>query len=333
MLWSVHYAIRAGGPARACQDRILPNASAGTPCAVHAYFLLTFTAICFGANTTLAKLAVGEVSPMVVVALRWLLVVLLLVPFNARTWAQDWPILKPRLGYLLLMGAVGLSAFTGVFFIATHHTTAINMGIIGGTLPVFVLVGALLVYRTPIRNVQLVGACVTIVGVAVVASTGDFDRLLQVRLNKGDMLIFLAAVLYAGYTLGLRKQPAATAIGLFTVLASAAFLTTLPMVAAQAWLGLFQAPTLRGWAVIVVSAVFPTLLAQMTFLRGVEIIGPGRAGVFINLVPVFGAVFAVLYLGEAFRTFHGIALVLVLGGIWIAERAVKAAPAQSISKA
>lgn len=96
---------------------------------------------------------------MAVVALRWLLVVLLLVTFNAKTLVRDWPNLRPHLGFLFAMGALGFAVFNGLFFIAAHHTTAINMGIITGMMPVFVLVGALILYRTPVRKLQWLGAC------------------------------------------------------------------------------------------------------------------------------------------------------------------------------
>jgi len=292
----------------------------GTRSTLRAYLFLIFTSICFGANTTFAKLAVGEVSPMVVVSLRWLLVVLLLVAFNTRTLARDWPNLRPHLGFLFAMGALGFAAFNGLFYIAAHHTSAINMGIIAGMMPVFVLVGALMAYRTPVRKLQWVGAGVTLAGVAVVASAGDAERLLRLGLNNGDMLVVLATLLYAGYTVGLRRRPASTALGLFTVLAASAFLASLPMVVVEAWLGEFQAPTPRGWSVVALVALFPSFIAQVMFIRGVEIIGPGRAGIFINLVPVFGALIAVTYLGEEFHAYHVLALALVLGGIWLAER-------------
>ena len=226
-----------------------PGADARARTAVHAYLCLTFTSICFGANTTFAKLVVGEVSPMMVVALRWLLVVALLLAFNWKALVRDWPNLKPHLGFLFLMGALGFAAFNGLFYIAAHHTTAVNMGIIQAVLPVFVLVGALLVYRAPARGLQWVGAGVTLAGVAVVVSAGDMERLVRLRFNAGDLLVVLAALLYAGYTVGLLRRPASTALGLFTVLAASAFLASVPMVAVEAWLGEFQAPTLRGWAV------------------------------------------------------------------------------------
>lgn len=287
---------------------------------LQAYLFLVFTAVCFGANTTLAKLAVGEASPMAVVALRWPIVVLLLVAFNSKTLRADWPNLKPHLGFLFAMGALGYAAFNGLFYIAAHHTTAINMGIISGMLPVFVLVGALLAYKTPVCKLQWLGASITLAGVALVASTGNPLRLFQLDINNGDILVILATVLYAGYTVGLQRRPTSTAVGLFTVLAASAMIVSLPMVAVEALLGEFQAPTIKGWGVIVSVAVFPSLLAQMAFIKGVTIIGPGRAGIFVNLVPVFGSVIAVVYLGENFHAYHGLALALVLAGIWVAER-------------
>jgi drug/metabolite transporter (DMT)-like permease len=186
-------------------------------------------------------------------------------------------------------------------------------------LPVFVLLGALLAYRTPVQKLQWVGVGLSLVGVIVIASAGEVASLLHFRLNDGDLLVVVATLLYAGYTLGLRRRPESSAIGLFTVLAASAFLASWPMVAVEAWLGEFQVPTLRGWVLVGLVALFPSFLAQIMFIRGVEIIGPGRAGIFVNLMPVFAAAIAVIYLGEQFHLYHGIALALVLGGIWLAE--------------
>jgi drug/metabolite transporter (DMT)-like permease len=288
-----------------------------------AYLFLSFTAICFGANTTLAKLAVGEVSPMMVVTLRWLLVVVLLLVFNWKNLRRDWPVLKPRLGFLFTLGALGFAAFNALFYVAAYDTTAINMGIISGMLPVFILVGALITYGTPVRKLQWIGVAITLTGVGVVASAGEFNRLLELRLNRGDIFVVIASLLYAGYTVALQKRPICSVFSLFTVLGVAAFLVSLPMLAVEVWIGEFQAPTSQGWVVIILVALFPSLLAQTAFMRGVEIIGPGRAGIFINLAPVIGTIFAVLYLGEQFHAYHGLALMLVLGGIWLAERGSK----------
>lgn len=181
------------------------------------------TALCFGANTTFAKIVVGEVSPMLVVCLRWFVVVLLLLLFNRRALYKDWHAIKPHLGYLLVMGALGLASFNGMFYLAAHYTSAINLGIISGMIPVFVLLGGMLAYRTSPHLRQWLGVAITLLGVVVVAAAGSLVRLLTLQLNYGDILVVVATLLYAGYTLGLRRRPDCSGLSLFTVLAALRF--------------------------------------------------------------------------------------------------------------
>jgi drug/metabolite transporter (DMT)-like permease len=111
------------------------------------------------------------------------------------------------------------------------------------------------------------------------------------------------------------------AIAFFTLLALISAVTSVPLLILEAATTGLQMPTLQGWLVTLFVAIFPSCLAQIFFLRGVDMIGPGRAGVFVNLVPVFAAILAVLLLNEPFAPFHAVALVLVIGGIWLAQRA------------
>lgn len=83
-------------------------------------------------------------------------------------------------------------------------------------------------------------------------------------------------------------------------------------------------PGIKGWLLVIYCAIFPSVLAQILFMRGVELVGSNRAGLYVNLVPVFAALFAVMILGEVMHLYHIISLVLVLGGIYMAERGKKA---------
>ncbi len=287
---------------------------------LRAYLFLTFTAICWGANTVFAQLAVGEVSPMVVVSLRWIGTPILLILVGRKQLQRDWPVLRKHLLFLAAMGAVGFTGFNSLFYIAAHSTTAINLGILQAAVPGFVLLGALAAYRTPITPLQIGGVIITIVGVVIVGSAGDMARLAALAFNFGDIIMVGACILYAGYTVGLRRLPKVSSLTLLTFMAAAAFAASLPFVAIEAALGQSQWPTPTGWIIVALITLFPSFLAQICFIRGVELLGPGRAGIFINLVPVFASLFAVGYLKESFEAFHGIALVLVLGGIWLSER-------------
>ena len=286
-----------------------------------AYGLLTVTALCWGANTVFAKMAVGEVSPMNLIMWRWAGVVLIAWLIAYRDVRRDWPVLKQHLGYLAAMGALGFTAFNALFYVAAHSTTALNMGIVQGTIPVFVILGMFVATRITIPPRQILGVILTLLGVLTVALEGRFDRLSGLNFNPGDLMMITACMLYAGYTVGLRNKPSVSALSWFAMLASAAFAASIPLAVTEWASGEHLMPSAKGWGVIALIVVFPSFLAQIFFIKGVELIGPGRSGVFVNLVPVIASCFAVLVLDEHFQWFHGASLAMVLGGIWIAERA------------
>jgi len=293
-----------------------------------AYTLLAVTMLCWSANAIFARLAVGEISPMLLVSLRWLGAGLLILMFARHHVFRDWHILRRHLPFLAAMGALGFTAFNALYYIAAHSTTAVNIGIIQGAVPVFVLMGAFAAYRTPVTRSQIVGVALTITGVIIVAGNGSLERLMALSINHGDLIMATGCLFYAGYAVGLHRRPRqVSSLALFTVFAGAAFLASLPLTAAEIVLDKFQWPTPTGWIVAGLITLFPSFLAQIFFIKGVALIGPGRAAVFGNLVPVIAPLLAVLILDEPFESFHALSLVLVLGGIWLAER-VRHKPSQ-----
>jgi drug/metabolite transporter (DMT)-like permease len=286
----------------------------------NAYLVLTLTAFMWAGNAVAGRLAVGEVSPMALTTLRWVIAASMMGFVARREVRASWPQLKERWASVVWMGTLGFTAFNALFYAAAYHTTAVNIAIIQGAIPVLVLIGALAAFGTRIRGLQVVGMGVTLVGVALVAAKGHLETLLQLAFNVGDVWMLVACGLYATYTLGLRNRPAVPGLAFFATMAGVAFLTSLPLLAWEILSGTVQWPTPKGWAILLYVGLFPSLLSQIFYMRGVELIGPGRAGIFVNLVPVFGALLAVVILGEPFHLYHAGALALVLGGIWLAER-------------
>ncbi|MGO4573213.1 DMT family transporter [Microvirga sp. 2TAF3] len=285
-----------------------------------AYLLLVLTTLFWGGNAIAGRLAVGEISPMVLTCLRWVIVVSVLLPTIGPKLAAEWPVIRKSWLFITLMGSFGFTAFNALFYAAAHHTSAVNLTIFQGAIPVLVLIGIALFFRTRIRPLQVLGMIVTVVGVVIVSVKADLAILRTLALNIGDVWMLIACLFYAGYTLGLRHRPALPGLVFFTAMAVVAFLTSLPLVAIEIAQGTAQWPTLNGWAVLLYVAFLPSLLAQVFFIRGVELIGPARAGLFVNLVPVFGALLAVILLGEPFAFYHALGLALVLSGIWLSER-------------
>lgn len=285
------------------------------------FLLLVFTALAWGGNTIASRLAVGQASPMVVVSVRWLIVLVVLGLVARGPIAADWRQLAPRWPYLFVLGALGFTGFNALFYVAGHYTSAINLGLIQGVVPAVVLLGSFLAYGDPVRPVQVIGLMVAGIGVVVATSRGDLGVLLTLGFNIGDVLVLFASFFYAGYTIALRRRPPVQPLAFFTTIAIAAFVSSAPLLAWEVAVGQVLWPTPAGWAIILFVALIPSLVAQLTFMRGVELIGPGRAGLFVNLIPIFSALLGVALLGEDFALYHAVALSLVLGGIWLAERA------------
>ena len=284
------------------------------------YLLLVLTALLWGGNAVAGRLAVGEISPMALTCLRWVIVVVILVPTMGSQVLSQWPALLPRWRLILFMGVFGFTGFNALFYAAAHHTTAVNLTIIQGAIPVLVLLGTVLLFNARIGVLQVLGMAVTMGGVALVAAKGDLEVLRALALNVGDVRMLLACVFYPSYTLGLRNRPLVPGFVFFTAMAVVALLTSVPLLVYEIATGAVQWPTPKGWLVLLYVGLMPSLLSQILYMRGVELIGPGRAGLFVNLVPVFGALLAVVVLGEPFALYHALGLALVLGGIWLAER-------------
>ncbi len=286
----------------------------------NALLMMALTTLFWGGNTVAGRLAVGEVSPMVVVFLRWVIVAGILVPLQWRHIRAEWPLMRPYSFRMVLMAVFGFIGFNTLFYIAATETTAVNLGIIQGSVPILVLIGSMIAFGSRIRALQVIGILLTLAGVTLIAAQGSLDVLLALAVNPGDGVMLIACVLYSGYTLALRDRPQVSPLAFFAVLSGIAAITSLPGLAYDIAAGTVQWPSLQGWLVVLYIALFPSCLAQIFFMRGVELIGPARAGVFINLVPIFAAILAVSILGEPFKWYHGTALTLVIGGIWLSER-------------
>ena len=286
--------------------------------------LLVFTTLVWAAHSIVGRLAVGQIGPMTLTCLRWAVALIPIFIAARPSLRQDWPALRARWPYLAIMGASGYTAFNALFYAAAHHTSALNFSIIQGAIPALVLFGARLFLGVRFTALQAFGALITMIGVGTIAAQGDPARLAALAFNSGDVMMFVAAVLYAGYTIGLRQRPNASQVSMLAAMALAAFVTSIPLMIWEIMTGGFVWQTMGGLLALLFVALGPAFLAQLTFMRGVELIGPGRAGVFVNLVPVFGAIMAVAILSEPFRTYHVLALLLVVGGIAIAQRSSSA---------
>jgi drug/metabolite transporter (DMT)-like permease len=283
-----------------------------------AYILLLLTTLFWGGNAVAGKLAVGHVSPMLLNTARWGLALIILCIIGWPRLIADWSTVRQRTAYLLLLGAIGFTGYNAALYSALPHTSAVNASIENAGIPMAIFLANFLAFRLRPTSAQIVGFVVSLFGVALTASHGDLSRLLALDLNLGDVLVLVAVVAYASYAVALRVKPQIHWQSLMIMLALGAFLSSIPLLAAEAY---------GGRAVILYTTIFASILSQIFFVRAVELIGSNRAGLFVNLMPVFGTLLAVMLLREEFHLYHAIALALVLGGIWLAETSGRRAAA------
>ncbi|QPC90418.1 DMT family transporter [Mesorhizobium sp. INR15] len=284
-----------------------------------AYIFLLLTTLLWGGNSVAGKLAVDHVSPMTLVFLRWVLAVAIMLPIGWRPLQKDWPVVRKHWLVLAALGASGFTLFNTIFYTALNYTTAINVSIEQAAMPVLIIIANFIFFRLRVNWAQISGVVLTIVGVILTACHGDPRRLLTLELNYGDAIMLVAVLLYSGYSVGLRLKPVMQWQSLMLALSVAALVTSVPFFLWEVAAGKVIVPDARGWSVIVYTAVGASIISQIFYIRGNELIGANRAGLFINLVPIFGTLLSVLIVGETFQLYQALALVLVLGGIGLAE--------------
>jgi len=284
------------------------------------YLLLFFAALFWAGNAVGGKIAVGHISPFLLTSLRWMLATLLLLPIAWKHIKADWHIAAPNLAFLLLLGAIGFTAFNNVMYLALAHTTAINSALIQSAMPLFIFLLNFLFFRVRASRYQMIGFPITLLGVMIIAVQGHWNVLMSLQFNFGDMLMILATLFYAVYSVLLKNKPSLHWLSLMLVLSCSALFASLPFTLYEVAAEKVIWPDLTGVAVVFYTAVFASLMAQTFWIRGVELVGSNAASLFINLVPLIASLLALTILGEQIHVYHVIGMVLIIGGVFFAQK-------------
>jgi drug/metabolite transporter (DMT)-like permease len=284
------------------------------------YLLLPLTSLFWAGNVVLGRFIAGHVPPITLAFIRWAGAFLIILPFAARPLARDWPTIRKHAAFMMLLALTGFSAYNTMAYYGLKYTSAINGLLLQSTGPLFVAVWGFALFGERLTWRQAAGVSVSLTGVLVVICRGSLDVLLGIGFNRGDVWFLIALLIYAFYTAMLRKRPAMHPISFLAVGMSWGALLLVPAVGIEIASGqtiVFDALSLVSFAYV---CIFPSLLGYLFLNRGVELIGANRAAPFLHLVPVFGSVLAIVFLGEQFELYHAVGYALVFAGITIATR-------------
>ena len=296
-------------------DRAMPSRSD----TYRAYALLIVTTFLWAGNSVAGKIGSGHIDPVLLTSLRWGIAAIVIVAVSWKHLHADWPVIRRTWPILLAYGASGFAIFNILLYTALTKTGVINVMIEQAGMPFAIFVGNFLLFRTRATIAQLLGFVLTFAGVIITAAHGDIAQLLKLQLNMGDALMLLAVVVYAGYTVAVKWKPALHWQSLLAVPCVGAALTCLPFLVWQHVTHPFPWPDATGWGVVAYASVLVALVASAAYVAGIELIGANRAGLFINLLPIFGVGLSVVLLRAPLHGFHVVALSLVCAGIVLAE--------------
>ncbi|MCU0559639.1 MAG: DMT family transporter [Desulfobacterales bacterium] len=279
------------------------------------YLILSVAPLCWAGNIVLAR-GVAELLPPVAFAFwRWVLAFVLILPFSLRHLAADRRAIARGWKTLLLLSLLGISSFNALLYTAVHTTTAINGSLIQSSMPAVIVLLSLLLYREKATLRQMAGVALCILGAALIVLRGEFTTLFAMSFVQGDLLMTIAVAAYALYSALLRRRPPIHPLSLLatTFLLGAAGLLPAYLVE-RAAAGPFPLNREIVLSILYV-ALFPSIVAYFCWNKGVDLLGPNRAGLFINLIPVFTALLSVWLLGESIRLFHIGGMGLISGGM------------------
>jgi len=287
-------------------------------------YLLTATALWAG-NAIAGRVLVGSISPITLSAVRWGLAAMLLLPLGWRVFMPGSALWQNKKRFLLL-GLFGVGSYNVLLYLALQTSTAINVTLIGASMPIWMLFIGAVFYQVKPSILQMIGAVVSLLGVGIVLTRGDLAALLSMQMVVGDLLIMLATILWAFYSWMLSRPGSSTerqwpwaeflmaqvTVGLLWT----GFFDGFEIAAGHAFL------ELNWWtaSLILFVAIGPSLIAYRCWGLGVNGAGPTVAAFFANFIPLFTALLSAAMLGEPPQLFHGLAFALIVAGIVISSK-------------
>ncbi|MEE4080435.1 DMT family transporter [Pseudomonas viridiflava] len=281
----------------------------------YAFPLLTI--FIWSVNTVITKAASEVIFPSEIGFYRWLLAGLLFTPFMLLPVWRNRAAIKPLLGKIVVLGALGMAVYQSLAYFAAGMTTATNMGIIQSLVPVMALGLSIACLGTRLTWGALLGAVISFAGVIVVVAAGNLTGLIEQGMNRGDAIVLFAAAAYALYSMLLKKwQLRLPPLHLLYMQILVAIVVLFPLFILSPRTGLNASNS----ALVLYAAIPTSMLAPWLWMTSIMRLGPSRTTLFFNLMPIATALIAAVALDEQLALYHLYGGALTLCGVILAER-------------
>jgi drug/metabolite transporter (DMT)-like permease len=282
--------------------------------------LLIVTALSWSGNVIAARAVIGIVPPLMLSCLRWTLATLILLPVAWPYLRKEWQEIVKNRGFLLFLGFIGPACYNSFYYFALVSTEAMNGLVLSAAGPMIIALAAWSIFGDRPDAPQLIGMATGFCGVLLIIARGDLSSLAALRFNPGDLLVLAALAAWGVYTAYLRLRPPISWQSYNFVTYAIAAAVSIPLAAVEHQLGFTTALDWTAVAAVLFVAIFPSVIGYVFYNRAVELLGPAAAGLYLFLIPVFGAVLATVLLGEKLHLFHALAFALIIAGVLIGSR-------------
>ena len=291
-----------------------------------AYSLLVFATFCWSGNFIVGKFAyLFEVPPLTLNFYRWVSVWLILIPFTYKEIYNNFSYIKKYWIVISLMGVISISTFNSVVYVALTLTQVINAVLVLSAIPAVTIIISSMMNVDKTNKFQLIGLLLSVVGIGAIISNANIQKIIDLSFNKGDLWMLVCVFTWSLYSTLLKKNRFKfSQFTLIQLMVSVGIIFLIPQFFYERSIGLELNLNKSFFIILFYVVIFPALAAYYCWQKGVEIVGPNRATMFIQLMPLLSAVLAIIIFKEKFEVYHFIGAAFILSGIYLSNRRINA---------
>ncbi len=286
------------------------------------HILLILATLLWAGNFVIGRAITGEIPPLTLSLLRWCLAFLVFFPIAFKYVKRDWLTIKQHWPIVIVLALTGVASFNTLVYIGVYYTTSINASLMNSLTPIFLYILSFAFLKIKVSRNQMIGTTISLVGVLFILTKGSIENLINFSFNIGDLIVIVAVICWSVYSL-LVKQYADRLPGFSTFLVSIGMGAIMLMPFSAYELATMESPIIwsgKTIGAILYVGILASIVAFLSWNKGVVTIGANRAGIFLNLIPVFATIFATVFLGEQLYAAQIIGGLAVIGGVILTNR-------------
>jgi len=283
------------------------------------YLIMIIPPLLWAGNFVVGRAISSHGVPLRLSLWRWSLAALILSPFVLKPIWQQREIIKKHFWKIVILAFFSITAFNSLAYIAVQYTTATNATLLNSFIPIFIIIISTLFFKEKTSKKQIIGIFVSLIGVFVILTRLDKEVFAALTINKGDLWMLLAALDWAIYSV-LLKHLRPKELRPLPFLGIMVFLGTIILIPILFWNPFEEQPII--WTnemikAVAYIAIFPSIISYLSWNYGIQKLGAAIGGQYIHLMPLFGTLMAVAFLGESIQLFHFVGAVFIAFGLWL----------------